>query len=66
MRKPNYILEIYKDRKKEFRFRLLHRNGNEIFKSSEGYKRKATMIRILKAVIWQDPEQLEVTDLTEE
>ncbi len=50
MEKPTYILEIYKDKKKEFRFRLMHRNGNEIFKSSEGYKRKATMIRVIDAV----------------
>lgn len=37
---------IYKDRKGEFRFRVIHRNGNELFKSSEGYKSKKTMLRV--------------------
>ena len=37
---------IYKDRKGEFRFRVIHSNGNELFKSSEGYKSKKTMMRV--------------------
>jgi uncharacterized protein YegP (UPF0339 family) len=45
MKKPEYRFVIYKDKKKEFRYRVFHRNGKEIFKSSEGYKRKTTMLK---------------------
>lgn len=34
---------IYKDKKKEFRWRLLHRNGKIIADSGEGYKRKSAV-----------------------
>lgn len=43
----HYKVEIYKDKKKEWRFRVMHKNGREICKSSEGYKRRATMTRII-------------------
>jgi len=46
MKKPKYTFEIYKDKKGEFRYRVIHKNGNELFKSSEGYKSKATMMRV--------------------
>lgn len=45
--KTIYTLEIYKDRKKEFRFRMRHKNGKIILESSESYKRKATMKRVM-------------------
>lgn len=46
MKKPKYIFIIYKDKKGEYRYKLMHRNGKEILKSSEGYSRKATMLKI--------------------
>lgn len=43
------IYEIFRDRKKQFRFRLKARNGR-IIAQSEGYHRKAGVINILKAL----------------
>lgn len=45
-----HTLEIYKDRKKEWRWRLRARNGKIVADSGEGYKRKATMLRSFKRV----------------
>jgi uncharacterized protein YegP (UPF0339 family) len=39
-------VEIYKDASKEWRMRLKGRNGRIILASSEGYKRKSTLLRI--------------------
>lgn len=46
MNKPTHTLEIYKDRKKEFRFRVKHKNGKILFESSESYKRKSVMMKV--------------------
>jgi len=43
------IYEIFRDRKKQFRFRLKSRNGR-IIAQSEGYQRKAGVINILTAL----------------
>lgn len=46
MKKPKYIFIIYKDKKGEYRYKLMHKNGKEILKSSEGYSRKSAMLKI--------------------
>lgn len=43
--------EIYKDRKKEWRWRLKARNGKIIAVSGEGYKRKRTSYNIILKII---------------
>jgi uncharacterized protein YegP (UPF0339 family) len=45
MRTPKF--EIYQDKAKEFRWRLKASNGRIIAESGEGYKRKATLMKIL-------------------
>ncbi|MDD5038737.1 MAG: DUF1508 domain-containing protein [Dehalococcoidales bacterium] len=37
--------EIYKDKSGEFRWRLIHTNGNIIADSGQGYKAKADAIK---------------------
>lgn len=54
-------VEIYKDRSGEFRSRVKARNGNILFDSGEGYKRKASAI---KAVNRLSTSQLKIKDLT--
>lgn len=46
MKKPNYKAEIYKDKKGEFRFRVIHKNGKIFFESSESYKSEKTLKKI--------------------
>jgi len=50
-----YTIEVYQDKKKEFRFRIVHRNGRIICNSGEGYKQKSSMkkalIRLAAAVV---------------
>lgn len=36
--------ELYKDRKKEFRWRLIASNGRIVADCAEGYRRKSTML----------------------
>lgn len=38
-------LEVYKDKKKEWRWRVIASNGRIIADSAEGYKRKGTMLK---------------------
>jgi uncharacterized protein YegP (UPF0339 family) len=53
---------IYKDRKKEFRWKLVARNKNIIANSGEGYKRKAS---VHKAIVrFCDAVTSPVVDLT--
>lgn len=42
----NYTVEYYKDKKNEFRTRIIHPNGNILFDSGEGYKSARTRERI--------------------
>ncbi len=43
-------LEYYKDKKKEWRWRVTARNGNIIADSGEGYKRKGGAMKGLKSL----------------
>lgn len=47
MAKPVVRIEVYRDKKKEWRWRAVHRNGKIIAASSEGYKRKAGVYKNL-------------------
>jgi len=40
-----YKLQIYKDKKKEFRWRLIARNKRIVADSGESYKRLCTMMK---------------------
>lgn len=47
-----YTINVFRDRKKEYRFKVYHSNGNVIFQSSESYKKKATLKRVLKNTLF--------------
>ena len=42
--------ELYKDKKAEFRWRLIHDNGNILATSSESYKAKASATKCIENV----------------
>ncbi len=44
------LFELYRDKAKEWRWRLVHRNGNIIADSGEGYERKAGALNGLESV----------------
>lgn len=46
-------IEIYKDKKKEWRARFKSKNGRILVVSSEGYKRKRNLMRALGTVVNQ-------------
>lgn len=46
-----YTFEIYRDKKKEFRWRLKASNGKIIADSAESYNRKGMMLKTLKKLI---------------
>lgn len=49
--KPTYTFELKRSRNGEHYWRLLHRNGKEIARSSETYKRPATCKRALDRLL---------------
>lgn len=51
--KPKYLFEIKPSRNGEFYWRVTHRNGNEIARSSETYKRRHDCRRGLERLILQ-------------
>ena len=55
--------EVYEDAKKEFRWKVLAKNGNNIGSSSGGYKAKAEAEEAVKKVK-DGAAKAEVTDLT--
>jgi len=44
-KKAKLRLEVFKAKNGEWCYRIKSRNGNELFRASETYKRKVTMIR---------------------
>ena len=58
---PKVRIEIFKDRKKEWRWRAVTRNNKVIGTGGEGYKRKATMLKSLNLIV----NQLEYTPIRE-
>lgn len=48
MKSVSTKFEPYKDKKGEFRWRQIHRNGNIIAESGESYKRMASLLKSLK------------------
>lgn len=52
---PNARFEIFQDRAEEWRWRLIHRNGNVIATSGEGYTRKHNARKGLRSVIHNVP-----------
>jgi uncharacterized protein YegP (UPF0339 family) len=48
--------EIYKDKSGEFRWRLIHTNGNIIADSGQGYKAKVDAINGLNSVKENAPD----------
>jgi len=46
-----YIFEVYKDKKKQFRWRLKSQNGRIIADSAESYTRKSNCIKAMESVI---------------
>lgn len=45
-------LVIYKDKKKEYRWRLKATNGRVLADSGEGYKRKSTCVKMAKKLFY--------------
>ena len=48
--KPSMTFELYKDKKSQFRWRLLAANGNNVCSSSEAYTTKHNCMKSIKAV----------------
>lgn len=48
--KPRIVIEIYLDKRKEWRWRARHRNGRILAESGEGYKTRAGLWRGIDAV----------------
>ena len=43
-------IQIYQDKAKEWRWRLIHVNGNILANSSEGYANKGDMLEIIENI----------------
>jgi uncharacterized protein YegP (UPF0339 family) len=50
MKKREPKIVVYKDRKKEWRWRLIAANGKAIANSGEGYKRRIDMLKALGTI----------------
>lgn len=48
--KVKYTIEVYKDKKKEYRWRI-KRQGRIVADSGESYKRKSTMMKTVEHLI---------------
>jgi amphi-Trp domain-containing protein len=48
--------ELFRDRAAEWRWRLIHRNGNVIATSGEGYTRKRNAVKGLRSVMRNSPD----------
>ena len=65
MPKPKYTTEIFKDKKGEFRLRVIHRNGKILFQTSEGYKRKSAMLKTMQNfIVASYTGNIAISDLT--
>lgn len=60
--KPKYIFEIYKDRKKQWRFRLKAANG-KIIAVGESYTRKQNMMQAIEKLMNLSYENSAVKEL---
>ncbi|MFC7193552.1 HVO_2922 family protein [Halosimplex aquaticum] len=54
--------ELFRDRANEWRWRLVHRNGNVIASSGEGYTRKHNAEKGLRSVMRNAPDATLVED----
>jgi len=43
-------IQYWKTKKGEFNYHLISRNGNILVQSTQGYKRKATMLKLIKKI----------------
>ena len=43
-------IQVYQDKAKEWRWRLVHTNGNILANSSEGYANKGDMLEIIENI----------------
>lgn len=43
-------LKIYKDRKREWRWTLIHSNGKKLANGGEGYRRRIDMLRVIASL----------------
>lgn len=57
------LVEIYKDRSGEFRSRIKARNGNILFDSGEGYKRRAGAMRALNRIMTTPANEFRIKDV---
>jgi len=53
-------VEVYKDRKNEFRWRAIAKNGRILATGSEAYKRRADLVKALNTLMEQP---WKITDL---
>lgn len=49
----NYKIQIYKDKKKEYRWRLKAPNGKIVADGAEGYKRRSSLKKHISNVAFQ-------------
>lgn len=60
MKHPTYTIDFYRDKKKQWRARIVHKNGRIILETSESYKRRIDVVKstdnLLEAVKISDYE----------
>lgn len=50
-KKPAYTALLFKDRKREWRWRIVSRNGRIVATSGEGYKQRGACLRTLQKLL---------------
>lgn len=50
-KRTKYYIDVYKDKRREFRWRVRHRNGRIVAEGGEGYRSKATLRHSLTAFL---------------
>lgn len=56
--------EIYKDKKKQWRWRLVAKNGKNVANGGEGYYMKFNVKRAIKKIVKDIEKGYEIVDLT--
>ena len=47
-----YTLTVYRDKKNTYRWRLMHKNGNIVADSGEGYATRSNAVRAARRLSW--------------
>jgi len=58
-----YTIELYRDRAKAWRWRLVHRNGRTVADSGEGYRRRGDCWRAIARLLDTPGEQIRLATM---